>query len=66
MMGVFDELPAENFGALPPLPDGYAVVWSPGDEMYYWTIRGTDIEGGQTWNRYWCRRWAIHYARRLK
>jgi len=65
MLGWFDELPAQNFGALPPLPDSYAVVWNPDDEMYYWTIRGTDIAGGQTWNRYRCRREAIAYEKRL-
>lgn len=64
MLGEFDDLPAENFGALPPLPDGYVVVWNPGDEMFYWTIRGTDIEGGQTWDRYRCRRGAlVHHAK---
>ncbi len=59
MTGVFDDLPAERFGALSPLPDGYVVVWSPDSEMYFWTIRGSDIQGGDTWDRYRCRREAL-------
>ncbi len=57
--GVFDDVPAENFGALSPLPDGYVVVWSESSEMYFWTIRGGDIEGGVSWDRYWVRRCAL-------
>ncbi len=62
MSGVLDHLPAENFGALPPLPEGYVVVWTEQDEMYYFTIRGSDIEGGGGWDRYWVRRCALAHA----
>lgn len=64
MIGVYDDLPAENFGNLPPLPEGYAVVWTESDEMFCWTIRGTDIESASTWNRYWARKGAIAHAAR--
>ena len=64
MIGVFDDAPAENFGCLPPLPEGYVVVWSENDEMYYWTIRGSDIEGWGGWDRYAARRDALRNAGR--
>ena len=57
--GIFDDLPAENFGNLPPLPDGYVVVYAPLREQFYWTIRGTDVEGWGGWDRYAARRAAI-------
>lgn len=62
MVGVFDDLPAVNFGNLAPLPAGYAVVFNEGDEMFYGTKRGTDLTLGPTWNRYWCRRWCFDHA----
>lgn len=62
MNGIFDDVPAENFGNLPPLPAGYVVVLSDNDEMYYWTIRGSDIEGWGGWDRYAARRAALQHA----
>ena len=63
-IGVFDDLPAVNFGNLPPLPEGYVVVWHEGSECYFWTVRGSDIEGGETWDKYRCRREALAHAGR--
>ena len=62
--GILDDLPAENFGNLPPLPRGFVVVYSPSDERFFWTIRGTDIEGYGGWDRYAARRDALAYHKK--
>ena len=66
MIGQFDDEQALNFGNLKPLPEGYAVIWCEGNEMFYGTKRGTDLELGPTWNRYWCRHWCFEHDRRKK
>jgi hypothetical protein len=51
-----------NFGALPPMPPGYQVIWSPGLEHYLW-VNDEGQEGLISWDRYWCRRSAFaHHA----
>lgn len=61
--GQFDDLPAINFGNIPPLPDGYVVVWCEGMETYYGTKRGTDLELGGSWDRYWVRKCCLLHAK---
>lgn len=61
-VGCWDDLPAVNFGNLPPLPVGYAVVWFVGDEFYHATKRGTDLEIYDSWNRFSCRRACFAHA----
>ncbi len=65
---MYREIPY-NFGALPPLPEGYQVMWfdslehymaiGPGDNGVwpddYW-------ESPISWNPYQCRRWAFAHA----
>lgn len=55
-----------NFGALPPLPPGYRVVWCDGLEHYLAT--GPDPVNGPgewdspvTWNRFQARRFAFNH-----
>ena len=50
-----------NFGALPPLPDGYAVVWFESHEHYQAT--GPDEwESAITCDPYQARRWCFNHA----
>ena len=49
-----------NFGALPPLPDGYCVVWHQNLEHYIaW---GPDWESPITCDRFQARRWCFGWA----
>jgi len=47
-----------NFGALPPLPEGYQVCWYECHEHYQAT-GPDDWEGSISVDPYWCRRQAM-------
>ena len=65
-VGQFDHLPAENFGNLKPLPDGYAVVWLAQSGTFLGTKRGTDLELWDGWNRYMARKCCFAHAESKK
>lgn len=48
-----------NFGALPPLPEGYAVVWV---EPHYLATGPGGWEGLLTWDRFRARKEALAHA----
>lgn len=50
-----------NFGALSPLPDGYAVKWYECHEHYQAT-GPNDWDGDISVDPYWCRRQAILHS----
>ncbi len=55
-----------NFGALPPLPDGYSVVYRESHE-HYQAIGPEGWEGDISVDPYWCRRQAIwNYDHRIQ
>ena len=48
-----------NFGSV-RMPDGYRVVWSDGNEMYFWVRDSDDHWDGPYCNRFDARRSAVH------
>jgi hypothetical protein len=52
-----------GFGALPPLPEGYSVVWLGGTEMYCAEGPG-EWESVATCDRFQARGWCFEDARR--
>jgi hypothetical protein len=52
-----------RFGALPPLPDGYYVAYVEAVE-HYMAFGPGDWEGDISCDPYWCRRQALHRARK--
>lgn len=52
-----------DFGALPPLPSGYSVVWFECHE-HYQAVGPDEYESAISCDPYQCRNWALNHAER--
>jgi len=57
----YDDVHVVNFGALPPIPEGWCVAWHECIEMYM-GHGPNDWESPICWNRFWVRQWVIDKA----
>ena len=55
-----------NFGCLPPLPNGYRVVWLENTEMYIWMKEDEDLDGPICASPHYARRCAIAHFEHQK